>query len=514
MSRRLLVTCALPYANGHLHLGHLVGYIQGDIWVRAQRMAGHTAHFVCADDAHGTPIMLAAEKAGLSPEEFIRPVQASHERDFADFGVDFDHYHSTHSQENRLLAETVYARLRDGGHIARRSIQQLYDPVREMFLPDRYIKGECPNCGSADQYGDNCEVCGKAYAPTDLKNPRSVMSGAVPELRESEHHFFRLADFQTLLRDWFAGKLTGGKPVAHPGVKAKLDEWLEGGLKDWDISRDAPYFGFAIPDAPGKFFYVWLDAPIGYLASFRALCAGPDAASHGLAPESFDAFLARGAANFDATTELHHFIGKDIINFHGLFWPAMLHGAGLRVPSALHVNGYLTVNGAKMSKSRGTFIQARTYLDAGLNPEFLRYYFAAKSSGGVEDLDLNLEDFAARVKALLRRSGLEGGGPPATLQAGRLRLDADSLTLHVGDERSFRLTPLEVRLLQLLFANAGQVVPADRLLTHVWGQRGGGDRQLLKQLVHRLRQKIGDPTEEPRWLETVPSVGYRLRTPD
>ena len=399
MSRRLLVTCALPYANGHLHLGHLVGYIQGDIWVRAQRMAGHTAHFVCADDAHGTPIMLAAEKAGLSPEEFIRPIQASHERDFADFGVDFDHYHSTHSQENRLLAETVYARLRDGGHIARRSIQQLYDPVREMFLPDRYIKGECPNCGSADQYGDNCEVCGKAYAPTDLKNPRSVMSGAVPELRESEHHFFRLADFQTLLRDWFAGKLTGGKPVAHPGVKAKLDEWLEGGLKDWDISRDAPYFGFAIPDAPGKFFYVWLDAPIGYLASFRALCAGPDAASHGLAPESFDAFLARGAANFDATTELHHFIGKDIINFHGLFWPAMLHGAGLRVPSALHVNGYLTVNGAKMSKSRGTFIQARTYLDAGLNPEFLRYYFAAKSSGGVEDLDLNLEDFAARVNA-------------------------------------------------------------------------------------------------------------------
>jgi methionyl-tRNA synthetase len=396
--RRLLVTTALPYANGHLHLGHLVGYIQADIWVRAQRMAGHTAHFVCADDAHGTPIMLAAEKAGVSPEEFIRPIQVSHERDFAEFAVNFDEYHTTHSEENRLLAEGIYARLRDGGHIARRSIQQLFDPLKQMFLPDRYIKGECPNCGSPDQYGDNCEVCGKAYAPTDLKNPRSVMSGAVPELRESEHHFFKLSDFQHLLEDWFAGKLTGA-PVAHPGVKAKLNEWLESGLKDWDISRDAPYFGFAIPDAPGKFFYVWLDAPIGYLASFKKLCDGPDAAAHGLSPASFDEFLVRGAANFSASTELHHFIGKDIINFHGLFWPAMLHGSGLRVPNALHVNGYLTVNGAKMSKSRGTFVQARTFLDAGLNPEFLRYYFAAKSSGGVEDLDLNLEDFSARVNS-------------------------------------------------------------------------------------------------------------------
>ena len=396
--RRLLVTTALPYANGHLHLGHLLGYTQADIWVRAQRMAGHTAHFVCADDAHGTPIMLAAEKAGVAPEEFIRPIQASHERDFAEFAVDFDEYHTTHSEENRLLAESIYTRLRDSGHIARRSIQQLFDPLKQMFLPDRYIKGECPNCGSPDQYGDNCEVCGKAYAPTDLKNPRSVMSGAVPELRESEHHFFKLSDFQHLLEDWFAGKLTGA-PVAHAGVKAKLNEWLEGGLKDWDISRDAPYFGFAIPDAPGKFFYVWLDAPIGYLASFKKLCDGPKAAAHGLSPASFDEFLQRGAANFDAKTEMHHFIGKDIINFHGLFWPAMLHGSGLRVPTALHVNGYLTVNGAKMSKTRGTFIQARTYLDSGLNPEFLRYYFAAKSSGGIEDLDLNLEDFAARVNS-------------------------------------------------------------------------------------------------------------------
>jgi methionyl-tRNA synthetase len=397
--RRLLVTCALPYANGHAHLGHLVGYIQGDIWVRAQRMAGNTAHFVCADDAHGTPIMLAAEKAGVTPEQFIKPIQLSHENDFRDFAVVFDEYHTTHSEENRLLAEAIYTRLRDGGHIARRSIQQMYDPVRQMFLPDRYIKGECPNCGSPDQYGDNCEVCGKAYAPTDLKNPVSVMSGAVPELRESEHHFFQLSDFQKLLEDWFAGKLTQGKPVAHSGVKAKLNEWLEGGLKDWDISRDAPYFGFAIPDAPGKFFYVWLDAPIGYLASFRKLCDGPTAAQQGLSSASFDEFLNRGAANFDARTEMHHFIGKDIINFHGLFWPAMLHGAGLRVPNALHVNGYLTVNGAKMSKSRGTFIQARTYLEAGLNPEYLRYYYAAKSSGGVEDLDLNLEDFTARVNS-------------------------------------------------------------------------------------------------------------------
>ena len=382
----LLVTCALPYANGPLHIGHLVGYIQGDTWVRAQRLAGRSAYFVCADDAHGTPIMLAAEKAGVAPEDFIRGVQAGHERDFADFQVAFDHYHSTHSTENRELATLIYTRLRDASHwpepvIARRSIQQLYDPLRQMFLPDRYIKGECPNCGAADQYGDNCEVCGKAYAPTDLKNPRSVVSGATPELRESEHFFFELGKFEAFLRSWLERPES-----AHSSVKGKLREWLDGGLRDWDISRDAPYFGFPIPDAPGKFFYVWLDAPVGYLASFKALCA-----QRGL---DFDALVAA-----DGGTEMHHFLGKDIINFHGLFWPAMLKGAGLVTPHALHVNGYLTVNGAKMSKSRGTFIQARTFLDAGLEPEYLRYYFAARTGAGMDDLDLNLDDFVQRVNA-------------------------------------------------------------------------------------------------------------------
>jgi methionyl-tRNA synthetase len=375
-----LVTTALPYANGPLHLGHLVGYVQADIWVRARRLDGGTVHFVCADDAHGTPIMLAAEKAGQSPEEFIRGIQAGHERDFADFGVAFDFYHSTHSPENQALAEWIYRRLRDAGAIASRSIQQLYDPVREMFLPDRYIKGDCPNCGSPDQYGDNCEVCGKAYSPTELKNPRSVVSGATPELRDSEHYFFALGQFEGVLRNWLAGD------VANSAVKAKLGEWLEGGLRDWDISRDAPYFGFPIPDAPGKFFYVWLDAPIGYLASFRAWCD----ANGG----DFDAFLRA-----DSTAEMHHFIGKDIINFHGLFWPAMLHGTGLRVPTRLHVNGYLTVNGAKMSKSRGTFVMARTYLEAGLDPEALRYFYATRSAGTVDDLDLSLADFVARVNS-------------------------------------------------------------------------------------------------------------------
>jgi len=379
-----LVTTALPYANGQIHLGHLVGYIQADIWVRARRMAGGITHFVCADDTHGTPIMLAAEKAGTTPEAFVAGVQAQHERDFADFFVGFDHYDSTNSAGNRALTEAVYAALKAGGHIATRPIQQLYDPVRAMFLPDRYIKGECPKCGAADQYGDNCEACGATYSPAELKHPRSVVSGATPELRESEHHFFELGRFEGFLRDWLAGE------VAHPGVKAKLMEWVEAGLRAWDISRDAPYFGFEIPGAPGKYFYVWLDAPIGYLSSFKALCE-----AKGL---DFGAFLD-AARNARGETELHHFIGKDIVNFHGLFWPAVLHGAGLRTPTRLHVNGYLTVDGAKMSKSRGTFIMARTYLDAGLDPEALRYYFAAKSSGGVDDLDLNLADFVARVNA-------------------------------------------------------------------------------------------------------------------
>ena len=382
MTRTALVTNALPYANGPLHLGHLVGYIQADIWVRARRLMGGKVWYVCADDTHGTPIMLAAEKAGVSPETFIANIQASHERDFAAFGVAFDHYDSTNSAANRELTEALYNRLDAAGHISRRSVAQFYDPAKGMFLPDRYIKGTCPNCKSPDQYGDNCEVCGATYGPTDLIDPKSVVSGATPEIRDSEHYFFEVGRFQDFLRDWLAGD------VALPGVKAKLAEWLdaEGGLRAWDISRDAPYFGFEIPGAPGKYFYVWLDAPIGYLSSFRNLCAKTG--------DDFDAVLATGS-----DTELHHFIGKDIVNFHGLFWPSVLHGAGLRAPTKLHVNGYLTVDGAKMSKSRGTFVMARTYLDVGLAPEALRYYFAAKSSGGVDDLDLNLADFTARVNA-------------------------------------------------------------------------------------------------------------------
>lgn len=388
MSRRLLVTNALPYANGPLHLGHLLGYIQADVWVRAQRMQGNETIYVCADDAHGTPIMLAAEKAGLSPETYIEGIRVGHEADFAAFGVAFDHYHSTHSEENRELASLIYTRLRDGGYIGRRDIQQLYDPEKDMFLPDRYIKGICPNCKTPDQYGDNCENCGATYAPTDLINPYSVMSGATPVLRDSEHYFFELGKFEPLLRDWFAGKFTDGQPVANSGVTAKLREWLDSGLKDWDISRDAPYFGFPIPDAPGKYFYVWLDAPVGYLASFKALCDRTDL--------HFEDFLAP-----DSRAELHHFIGKDIINFHGLFWPAMLHGANFRTPTALHVNGYLMVNGAKMSKSRGTFIMARTYLSSGLNPDFLRYYFTTMLSDTPVDVDLDLKTFEERVNSHL-----------------------------------------------------------------------------------------------------------------
>ncbi len=382
MPRDILVTCALPYANGPLHLGHLVGYIQGDIWTRAQRMSGRTAHFVCADDTHGTPIMLAAEKAGTTPEAFIAGIQASHERDFADFGVAFDHYDSTNSATNRELTQAIYTTLDSAGYISRRSVAQLFDASKGMFLPDRYVKGTCPNCAAADQYGDNCENCGATYAPTELRDARSVLSGTPPELRESEHFFFEVGKLEGFLRDWLAGD------VAIPGVKAKLQEWLdaEGGLRAWDISRDAPYFGFEIPGQPGKYLYVWLDAPIGYLSSFKMLCE-----RRGI---DFDRFLRDAGA-----TEMHHFIGKDIVNFHGLFWPAVLHAAGLRAPTRLHVNGYLTVDGAKMSKSRGTFVMARTYLDAGLDPEALRYYFAAKTSGGVDDVDLNLADFVARVNS-------------------------------------------------------------------------------------------------------------------
>jgi methionyl-tRNA synthetase len=406
-SREILVTHALPYANGELHIGHLLGYIQSDIWVRAMRMAGNTVHFVAADDVHGTPIMLAAEKAGKTPEDFIGEMLVSHKADFKDFGVDHDYYYTTHSPENRELAEFVYTRLRDAkpeSHIARRAVRQFYDPVKQMFLPDRYIKGDCPNCGTPDQYGDNCENCGATYAPTDLKNPRSVVSGAAPELRDSEHYFFKVGDFAGHLRKWLAGELTDGKPTMHSSVAAKLREWLdaEGGVRDWDISRDAPYFGFEIPGTDGKkFFYVWLDAPIGYLAAFKKYCASDAGAKNGLQPADFDRFLRKDNSAFDSAAQMHHFIGKDIVNFHGLFWPAMLEGAGLRTPDALHVNGYLTVNGEKMSKSRGTFIQARTYLNAGLNPEYLRYYFATMLGPEPTDVDLDLKTFVDVVNSHL-----------------------------------------------------------------------------------------------------------------
>ncbi len=377
--RRILVTSALPYANGPIHIGHLVEYIQTDVWVRFQKLCGHECHYVCADDAHGTPIMLKAEQEGLTPEQLIARIGAEHRADFAAFGIDFDNYHSTHSPENRAISTLIYTRLRDAGHIARRVIQQAYDPVKQMFLPDRFIKGKCPRCGAPDQYGDNCEVCGATYAPTDLIEPRSALTGVTPELRESEHLFFRLGDFEPMLRDWLR------QGALQAGVVNKLQEWFEAGLQDWDISRDAPYFGFEIPDAPGKYFYVWLDAPIGYLASFRNLCD-----REGL---DFDSFC-----DPHSSAELYHFIGKDIMYFHTLFWPAMLKGAGLRLPTGVFVHGFLTVDGQKMSKSRGTFITARAYLDH-LHPEYLRYYFAAKLSSGIDDIDLNLEDFQNRVNA-------------------------------------------------------------------------------------------------------------------
>ncbi len=379
MPRRILVTSALPYANGPIHIGHMVEYIQTDIWVRFQKMRGHECIYVCADDAHGTPIMLRADQEGITPETLIARIGEEHRRDFADFAIAFDNYHSTHSEENRVCAETIYTRNRDAGHITTRTITQFYDPDRAMFLPDRYIKGECPRCGAADQYGDSCEVCGATYSPGELKNPRSVISGATPVERDSLHYFFKLGDFEPMLKAW-----TGAGHVQEQ-VANKLGEWFEAGLQEWDISRDAPYFGFRIPDTEDKYFYVWLDAPIGYMASFRNWCE-----RHG---SDFDAWWQPGS-----DTELYHFIGKDIIYFHALFWPAMLHGAGFRTPSAVFAHGFLTVDGEKMSKSRGTFIKARTYLDH-LNPEYLRYYFAAKLGSGVDDIDLNLEDFAARVNS-------------------------------------------------------------------------------------------------------------------
>ncbi len=377
--RKILVTSALPYANGPIHLGHLVEYIQTDIWVRFQKQRGNPCYFVCADDTHGTPIMLKADREGITPEQLIAQVGKEHLADFTEFGVAFDNYHSTHSEENRTFSSLIYERLRDAGHISSRTITQAFDPVKNMFLSDRFIKGECPKCGAHDQYGDSCEACGATYAPTELKNAVSTISGAKPVDKDSVHYFFNLADFTDMLRTWTsAGHL-------QPEVRNKLAEWLDGGLQQWDISRDAPYFGFEIPDAPGKYFYVWLDAPIGYMASFKNFCNKQNL--------NFDEFWAQ-----DSKTELYHFIGKDIIYFHALFWPAMLSGAKFRTPTAIFAHGFLTVNGEKMSKSRGTFITARTYLDH-LNPEYLRYYFAAKLSAGADDIDLNFDDFSQRVNS-------------------------------------------------------------------------------------------------------------------
>ena len=382
--RKILATSALPYANGSIHIGHLVEYVQTDVWTRFQRMRGHEIYYVCADDAHGTPIMLRAQSEGITAEQLIERIHEEHQRDFRDFAISFDNFYTTHSDENREFTETIYKRLKENGHIDIRTIKQAYDPEKEMFLPDRFIKGTCPRCGAEDQYGDNCEVCGSSYDASELKNPRSVVSGAVPIDKESEHHFFKLADFETMLREWVHADDTDVRHVQEE-VANKLTEWFEGGLRDWDISRDAPYFGFEIPDAPGKYFYVWLDAPIGYMASFKQLCD-----REGL---DFDAWWKPGS---DA--EVYHFIGKDILYFHALFWPAVLNGSGYRQPTAIFTHGFLTVNGNKMSKSRGTFINARTYLDH-LNPEYLRYYYAAKLSNTVEDIDLNLEDFLLRVNS-------------------------------------------------------------------------------------------------------------------
>lgn len=377
--RKIVITSALPYANGPIHLGHLVEYIQTDIWSRFQKMRGHECYYVCADDAHGTPIMLRAQAEGIPPETLIARISEEHQQDFAGFNIGFDQYHSTHSAENQYFATTIYQRLKDKNHISRKTITQFYDPEKSMFLPDRFIKGTCPKCKATDQYGDNCEACGATYSPTDLIDPKSVVSGATPVEKETEHLFFELAHFEEQLKAW-----------THQGhlqtqIANKLDEWFESGLRAWDISRDAPYFGFEIPGEKDKFFYVWLDAPIGYMSSFKALCdrKGMD----------FDQYWGK-----DADTELYHFIGKDIIYFHALFWPAMLSGADFKTPNAIFSHGFLTVDGQKMSKSRGTFIMAKTYLDH-LNPEYLRYYFAAKLNGRIDDIDLNLEDFAQRVNS-------------------------------------------------------------------------------------------------------------------
>lgn len=410
--RKILVTSALPYANGSIHLGHMLEHIQTDIWVRFQKMRGEHCIYVCADDAHGTAIMLKAEEQGLTPEEQIARVQAEHEQDFAGFLIRYDHYHSTHSPENRALSEQIYLANRDAGYILEKEITQLYDPVKGMFLADRFVRGTCPKCGAADQYGDNCEVCGATYTPGELVDPYSTLTRATPVEKPTTQLFFDLPKFEAMLRDWL------DSDALQPSVANKLREWVDAGLQPWDISREAPYFGFEIPGWPGKYFYVWMDAPVGYMASFRHYCDKTG--------ENFDDYW-----NADSDAELHHFIGKDIVNFHGLFWPAMLEGAGLRKPTALHVHGFVTVNGAKMSKSRGTFIKASTYLKH-LDPQYLRYYFAAKLGKGVDDFDLNLEDFVQRVNAdlvgkvvnIASRTGnfvhKFGGTLPATLDNAEL----------------------------------------------------------------------------------------------
>ncbi|PML93179.1 methionine--tRNA ligase [Vibrio breoganii] len=378
--RKMLVTCALPYANGSIHLGHMLEHIQADIWVRYQRLRGNTVNFVCADDAHGTPIMLKAQQMGISPEDMIAAVSEEHQKDFAGFDISFDNYHSTHSEENRELASNIYLELKKNGFISSRTISQLFDPEKEMFLPDRFVKGTCPKCKSEDQYGDNCDNCGETYSPTELINPKSAVSGATPVMKDSEHFFFDLPQFESMLKEWTrSGSL-------QSETANKMQEWFESGLQQWDISRDAPYFGFEIPGEKNKFFYVWLDAPVGYMASFKNLCSKRD-------DLDFEEYWKK-----DSTTELYHFIGKDIVYFHSLFWPAILEGAGFRKPNNVFVHGYVTVNGAKMSKSKGTFIKASTYLDH-LDPECLRYYYAAKLNSRIDDLDLNLEDFTQRVNS-------------------------------------------------------------------------------------------------------------------
>lgn len=391
MTRKILVTSALPYANGSIHLGHMVEHIQTDVWVRFQKLRGHECYYCCADDTHGTPVMLAAQKQGIAPEDMIAKVREEHLADFTGFNIGYDNYYSTHSPENKQFSQDIYRALKAGGKIESRVIEQLFDPEKQMFLPDRFVKGECPKCHAQDQYGDNCEVCGTTYSPTELINPYSAVSGVKPELRESEHFFFKLGECADFLKAWTSGNNPhDGKPHLQPEALNKMKEWLGEGeettLSDWDISRDAPYFGFEIPDAPGKYFYVWLDAPVGYMASFKKLC--------GRIGIDFDEYFKAGSQ-----TEMYHFIGKDILYFHALFWPAMLHFSGHRAPTGVYAHGFLTVDGQKMSKSRGTFITAKSYLEQGLNPEWMRYYIAAKLNSKIEDIDLNLQDFISRVNS-------------------------------------------------------------------------------------------------------------------